>query len=388
MKTHFLVFCGIALVATLGCQGQGQMSSSGHKLKAADQAPPESEVELEPEPKILPKTYVAAGRLAEGRGDLILATSMYRKAIAISPAYADAYNRLGLVYAQLGYFRQAEESLKTAVRLDPEQAYMRNNLAYCYILQRRWQEAETELRRALEVEPEFARARVNLGMVLARTDRFDQAMVEFQRVLPPATAHYNLGLMYEFSRQYDLARASFAEALALNPRMSAARDGLLRMAEVAKAQQAEQSQDQTVMVASDSQAGPRDEAVDRVESQAIVEEAEPASAVLPSQEPAKAEHVEQSTEVPGDPPAPPPVMLPPSDESESSPVGPPVPDDLLSYLSQKRKDAEGFAAAVDGIFSQSTDISNQDAGITQQVVFTETLPRARHTGLDAVEAWR
>ncbi len=222
-----LASCGLAFATVAGCQDAWSRDRLG--MKGQDGLIEPANVESEPQPNILPKTYIAAGRLAESRGDLLLAVSMYRKATGLDHDDANAYNRLGLVLDRLGQFQSADAALQTAVDLAPEKAYLRNNLAYNYILQRRWKEAEEELRRALECQPSFARARINLGFVLGRTGEYDQAMREFLRVLPPASAHYNLGLMYEINRRYRLARASFAQALSLDPRMASAQKGLQRV---------------------------------------------------------------------------------------------------------------------------------------------------------------
>ncbi|MBN1347211.1 MAG: tetratricopeptide repeat protein [Phycisphaerae bacterium] len=231
MKPRLLAYCGTALVLILGCQEAwqtGKLGADRHE-RVGPPMPDLSEVQDQPEPSILPETYLAAGRLAEGRNDLILAVSMYRKAAALNQDSVDARNRLGLVLTRLGHLKLATESLAAAVEIAPDQPYLRNNLAYSYIMQRRWKEAETELNVALELQPEFARARVNLGLVLARTGRYDDALKQFLLVLPASSAHYNLGLMYEMNRRYELASAAFSQALALDPQMGPAKIGLDRL---------------------------------------------------------------------------------------------------------------------------------------------------------------
>jgi len=232
MKPQLAGLCSLVLLVMLGCQEAWREGMSGRKQheQLGTSKPDPADVAPEPEPKILPETYLAAGRLAQGRGDLMLAVSMYRKAIALKQDYVEVYNLLGLVLGQLGHHKKADNALITAVEFAPDKAYLRNNLAYSYILQRRWADAEVQLRRALEFQPEFARARVNLGVVLARRGLYQQAMEQFLLVLPPASAHYNLGLMQEMNRRYRLARASFSQALALDPGMIAARDALERIA--------------------------------------------------------------------------------------------------------------------------------------------------------------
>jgi Tfp pilus assembly protein PilF len=232
MKPHLVGLCGIVLLLMLGCHRTWQDILPGmdrHK-EAGPLKPDLADAEPEPEPKILPETFLAAGRLAETRGDVMLAAAMYRKAAALKPDYVEVYNRLGLVLGKIGQFKSADEALIAAVELEPESAYLRNNLAYSYLLQRRWSEAEVQLCQALELQPGFARARINLAVVFARVGRYEEAMEQFLLVLPPASAHYNLGLMQEMNRRYKLARGSFAQALAMNPSMTPARDALERMA--------------------------------------------------------------------------------------------------------------------------------------------------------------
>ncbi len=232
MKPRILACSTAAFLTLLGCQNnwQGGMMGSDPHEGVGPPKPDISEVEPEPEPAILPNTYVAAGELAQSRGDLVTAVSMYRKAIAVSKECMDAHNRLGLLLCRLGQHGQAEESFRRAVELAPDKAHLHNNLAYSLILQRKWKEAEAQLNQAVEIQPDFARARINLGVVLARTGRYEEAMKQFLLVLPPPSAHYNLGVMYEMNRQFELASACFSQALALNPNLTPAREGLKRMA--------------------------------------------------------------------------------------------------------------------------------------------------------------
>jgi tetratricopeptide (TPR) repeat protein len=221
----------LALLALLGCQkswseqkvGTGRAERPSHPKPEVEQARPE------PEPKILPETYLAAGRLAETRGDLALAVAVYRKAIALNHDCVEGYNCLGLALDALGEYKQGEEAFLKAIVLAPDKAYLRNNLAFSYMRQGRWKDAESMLRKALELQPDFARARINLAMVFAQGGQYDRAQEEFLRVLPPVSAHYNMGLIYEAAQQYEQARSSYARALAANPRMESAQLGLKRL---------------------------------------------------------------------------------------------------------------------------------------------------------------
>ena len=278
MRALFLGSCAIALLVCQGCHDawqDGKLGTDRHD-RIGTTAPEIGEAESDPQ--ILPQTYMAAGRLGESRGDLILAAAMYGKAAALDQDCVDAHARLGLTLVRMGRYKQAEGALLTAVELAPEKAYLRNNLAFAYLQQQRWPQAETALREALQLQPTFARARVNLGMVLARTGQYQEAMEQFLQVLPPASAHYNLGLIHELNCRHELAQASFTQALALNPHMAPAREGLKRVAGVVRP--ADPSGD--VVGVAQAQRGMALEHA--IQAPAIVE-AEPASAVSPEPPP-------------------------------------------------------------------------------------------------------
>jgi Flp pilus assembly protein TadD len=269
----------LALLALSGCQKSWseQKMGTGRVERTAHSKPDVDQVQPEPEPKILPETYLAAGKLAEMRGDLALAAAVYRKAIALNHQCLEGYNCLGVALDALGQYKQAEEALLKAIELAPDKAYLRNNLAFSYMRQGRWKDAEPLLQRALELQPDFARARVNLAMVLAQEGRYDQAQEEFLRVLPPASAHYNMGLIHEANHQYEQARSSYAHALAANARMESAQLGLKRLA----------------VALGDAARGPEaatgTAGASRKESADSLSEAEPASAVLVDPQAEKAE---------------------------------------------------------------------------------------------------
>jgi len=271
MRAKLLSLCGIVLAVAMGCQStwQDDFMKSGRSARDSHSKPDVEQADPEPEPKILPETYLAAGRLSESRGEVGLAITMYRKVIALNHECTEAHSSLGLLLEKLGDYRQAEQALRTAVELAPDKAFHRNNLAFVYIRQKQWERAESELRRALELQPDFARARANLGMVLANTSRYQEAVQEFSKILPPESVQYNMGLLCEANQQHDRARECYAQALALNPRMTVAQESLKRLAMISRPGEASPP--------------PPAEDVGRPHTSVVVEplvEAEPATAVL------------------------------------------------------------------------------------------------------------
>lgn len=175
-----------------------------------------------PPPKILPETHLAAGLLFEGQGQYEKAVIQYRKAIAVSHDYVEAYHRLGLVLSRIGRHAEAVEAFRRAVELKPAHMVYRNNLGFELMLLQRWAEAERELRESIELAPKFERAHVNLGVVLARQGKFEEALHAFMRILPDSDAYYNLGLMYRGQKRYEEAAEAFRRVIQLDPQFTAA----------------------------------------------------------------------------------------------------------------------------------------------------------------------
>jgi tetratricopeptide (TPR) repeat protein len=111
--------------------------------------------------------FQRAVQLEENAATLPEAAEMYRKILALRPAYAAAAINLGTIHYNLREFAMAE------------QLY----------------------RRATEADPEYALAFFDLGNVLDELKRLSDAIAAYQRAvaLVPqyADAHYNLALAYE-----------------------------------------------------------------------------------------------------------------------------------------------------------------------------------------------
>lgn len=183
------------------------------KLANAPAAPP---------PKILPETYLAAGRLFESQGALGKAIDQFRKAVAANHNYAEAHHCLGLALSRAGAHDEAVSALQAAVKLQANNPVFHNDLGFELIFLKRWEQAVTELTRATELAPGFARAHINLGMALSRLGRDEEALASFRVVLPEGDALYNLGLMYRGQRRYSDAIRVFRRAREADPTLVAA----------------------------------------------------------------------------------------------------------------------------------------------------------------------
>ena len=80
------------------------------------------------------------------------------KAIALYPAYADAYNALAVIYHQQKEYQKAIEQYLLAIEADPAHAKARTNLAMIYNEQQQYQKALRQLEKALETDPQYQAA--------------------------------------------------------------------------------------------------------------------------------------------------------------------------------------------------------------------------------------
>jgi hypothetical protein len=84
---------------------------------------------------INPNNYMAYHHLGmdlANKGRLNLAIAMFKKTLAIAPAYPPAYNNLAIVYAREGKFAEAVPLFKKAIQLNPYDASFYRNLALAY----------------------------------------------------------------------------------------------------------------------------------------------------------------------------------------------------------------------------------------------------------------
>jgi tetratricopeptide (TPR) repeat protein len=117
-----------------------------------------------------------------------------KKAIAIYPQYAAAYNNLGVAYAHLGDRNQEREALQKAIELDDHFAPALTNLAKMAVVERNLPEAEAMLGRATAVDPNDVQSLVLLAKVQLLNRNFDGALASCSKV--HSMQHGSLSLVH------------------------------------------------------------------------------------------------------------------------------------------------------------------------------------------------
>jgi len=128
------------------------------------------------------------------------AEQLYERAVALSPGYATAHQRLGLLLANTGRVDAAIAQALRARELDPLSLSITAAVGwYCYFA-RQYDRSISESRKALDLDPDFGQAHEYLGYAYQQKHMYDAAITEFQaakRASPAApTAAGNLGHAY------------------------------------------------------------------------------------------------------------------------------------------------------------------------------------------------
>ena len=105
----------------------------------------------------------------------------------------EAHMNIGLIYAELGRFPEAEAQYDTAMRLEPSFIPAFVNLADLYRMEGRDADGETLLRSALEISPESGDVYHALGLLLVRQNKIPEAMDAFEESvkLSPDNTRYS-----------------------------------------------------------------------------------------------------------------------------------------------------------------------------------------------------
>ena len=147
----------------------------------------------------LPKAREAAERalelnpsLAEAHTALAITRWMYdwdwegagrafRRAVGLSPNYADARRLYGMYLAWIGRFDEAEAEMRRALELDPLSLANNTYFAAALYCARRYDEAVAQCRKALEMDSHYIPAHGFLGLIKIQQGDFAGAISAFRR---------------------------------------------------------------------------------------------------------------------------------------------------------------------------------------------------------------
>lgn len=167
------------------------------------------------------------------RQDLRLALQKLKNAIGIYPAYALAYNNLGVIYARLGDTVRERDALQEAISFNDHFALAYLNLGRMNVAAGDFPHAETMLQRAFGLDPTDVTALILLSYAELEDRSFDQAIATSRKAhalqKPHAVVHRVAARAFEQEGRGAEAIAElelFLEEEPSGPRADAAREEL------------------------------------------------------------------------------------------------------------------------------------------------------------------
>ncbi|MEL6929364.1 MAG: tetratricopeptide repeat protein, partial [Cyanobacteria bacterium J06600_6] len=200
---------------------------------------------LQEQPK-QPDALYGLSILARSAGQDRDAEKFLENALQSRPEFFQAWLSIGNLYQAQDRLDDAEIAYQQAIELKPDIFVTYNNLGYVLEQQGQQERAITCYQKAIEIQPNCLEANVSLGNILfARgqlspeqqiryailnndlgfncqsKNNLDTAIVYYRQAiaLQPdlASAHYNLGTIWQVQEQPDLAVASYKRALSFQP---------------------------------------------------------------------------------------------------------------------------------------------------------------------------
>lgn len=111
------------------------------------------------------------------------AVEAYGRVVALDPAYAAAWNNLGLLQHRMGRYERAQACYAAALEADDSCCQAAFNLGSLHEDLSDFSTAIGWYRRALEMEPDYADAHFNLAGVLGKAGQADAAALHWRRYL-------------------------------------------------------------------------------------------------------------------------------------------------------------------------------------------------------------
>jgi Flp pilus assembly protein TadD len=176
------------------------------------------------------------------KGKHKLAIEEFKRALAIDPNYAKAYNGIGISYDFLGDYSSAIDAYEKALALDPDVDYVYNNLGYCYLLKGELNHAIAAFRKAISLNDQNKLYHNNLGLAYAQRGDNELALIELKLAGDAARAQYILGQICYQKGSYVQAEKYLTEAIANDPSLTNAERYLRAASTLAKISRAQHEQ--------------------------------------------------------------------------------------------------------------------------------------------------
>ena len=115
--------------------------------------------------------------------DYAAAEAEFKRAIELSPNFANAHDGYGFYLKATGQHEAAIESCKRAQELEPLSLFLSLSLGWAYYFARRYDEALKQSAKVLDMDPNFGFAYWHRGMVFIQQQNFTEAINAFRKAI-------------------------------------------------------------------------------------------------------------------------------------------------------------------------------------------------------------
>jgi len=161
------------------------------------------------------------------KGKYADAVKQFKKALAISPTYANApkaYDYMAQAYLKLNQTDDAIKTYKTALKAFPAADSFNLKLGDIYFKNGHLKDAQAEYEKAVKLNPNSAENRYSLGQAYLTSGRLSEAKAQFTKVtqLAPTspTGFYGLGQVSRKSGYYNDAIVQLNKAVTMNKKFA------------------------------------------------------------------------------------------------------------------------------------------------------------------------
>ena len=214
---------GLASLLLIGCAARPSVPSATHEAIAqqADErrkASDPSDIPAGQMPAGLTKTdYERFGDQYVRQGNLTLAFAQYGRSLRVDSRQSRVRDKLGLLYAQKGFWEEAQNEFQRILQDDAAYAPAHEGLGQVHLAGGRAAEAETSFRRAIELNPHLWKSHAFLGLLYDSQGKHAEAFESFRSALAIKPGHQallnNTGRSLYLLERYEEAVDHFQRAL-------------------------------------------------------------------------------------------------------------------------------------------------------------------------------
>jgi len=170
--------------------------------------------------------YYNRGNAHYDKGNLEQAISDYSKAIEINPVYLKAYYNRGVFYHSKGNLVQAISDYNKIIAINPAHSDAYYNRGIAYHKKGDLEQAISDYSKAIEINPVYPKAYCNRGNAYYDKGKFEQAIYDYNKAIEinpkDAEAYNNRGITYHKKGKFELAISDYSKAIEIDSKYAEA----------------------------------------------------------------------------------------------------------------------------------------------------------------------